>query len=325
MKISNKRRILSLAIASAALVPFLSHASAAEDFPTRPIKIMIGFPPGGSSDAPMRVLAEQAAKIFKQPVIIENKTGAGGTLAALQLQNVPADGYTLAVAPISVFRMPYVTEYKMDPLKELRYVIGLTGYAFGIVVQESSPITSFEELVEYSKKTPVTYSTAGPLTTNHLTMEQISELSGGQFNHIPYKGAAESVNAVLGGHVDMSAEASSWIPHVKDGRLRLLVVWGDKRMPSFPDVPTLREVGIDLAQTSPWGIVAPKDTDPAIVEKLHDVFKIAMETPEFAKILSSYDMTPEYRSSEEYYEYAVQSTNDQKEVLDKLGLLKDKK
>lgn len=322
MKIISRRRILSLLLAGAAFVPFLSQAQSADSYPSRPIKIMIGFPPGGSTDAPMRALAEKASQILKQPVIIENKAGAGGTLAALQLQNVPNDGYTLAVAPIGVFRMPFVTDFKMEPLTDLEYVIGLTGYAFGIVVPESSPIKSFEDLVEYGKKNTISYSTAGPMTSNHLTMEQIAARTGMQVSHIPYKGAAESVNAVLGGHVDASAEASSWAPHVKDGKLRLLVVWGNQRMKSFPDVPTLREVGIDMAQTSPWGIVAPKGTDPAIVAKIHDVFKEAMESPDFIRILDSYDMTPEYRSSEDYYNFAVQSTKEQKEVLDRLGLSK---
>lgn len=322
MKLMSRRRILSLLIAGAALVPFASQAKNADSYPSRPIKIMIGFAPGGSTDAPMRVLAEKASAILKQPVIIENKPGAGGTLAALQLQNVPNDGYTLGLAPISVFRMPFVTDFKMDPLTDLTYVIGLTGYAFGIVVPASSQIQTFQDLVEYSKTNPVSYSTAGPLTSNHLTMEQIAERTGMQVNHIPFKGAAESVNAVLGGHVDAAAEASAWIPHVKDGKLRLLVVWGAQRMKSFPDVPTLREVGIDMAQSSPWGIVAPKGTDPAIVQKLHDTFKEAMQSEDFMRMLDSYDMVPEYRSSEEFAAFAVESTNEQKAVLERLGLMK---
>src|SRR5699024_12324935 len=125
------------------------------------------------------------------------------------------------------------------------YVIGLTGYAFGIVVPESSPFQTFEELVEYAQDNSISYGTAGPLTSNHLRMEQIAEKTGMQVEHIPYKGAAESINAVLGEPVDASAAASAWVPHVKDGRLRLLVVWSGKRFKGFPDVTTLEQVGND--------------------------------------------------------------------------------
>ncbi|HLS17479.1 MAG TPA: tripartite tricarboxylate transporter substrate binding protein [Paenalcaligenes sp.] len=323
MRFFSRRRILSILLATAASLPFIGTVQAADDFPSRPIKIYIGFPPGGSTDAPMRVLAEKAADILGQPIVVENKTGAGGTLATLQLQNAVNDGHTLALAPISLYRMPFVTNFQMDPLNELSYVIGLTGYAFGIVVPESSPFQTFEELVEYAQDNPISYGTAGPLTSNHLTMEQIAEKTGMQVEHIPYKGAAESINAVLGEHVDASAEASAWVPHVADGKLRLLVVWSGERLKSFPDVPTLQEVGIDMVQTSPWGIVAPKDTDPAIVKKLHDAFKEAMESQEFIDMLDNYDMTPHYMNSQEFKEFAIESTAEQKAILERLGLMEN--
>src|SRR5699024_12250979 len=123
-------------------------------------------------------------------------------------------------------------------------------------------------IFEYAQDNSISYGTAGPLTSNHLTMEQIAEKTGMQVEHIPYKGAAESINAVLGEHVDASAEASAWVPHVKDGKLRLLVVWSGERLKTFHDVPTLQEVGVDMVQTSPWGIVAHKGTDPEVGGKL---------------------------------------------------------
>ncbi|HLR30082.1 MAG TPA: tripartite tricarboxylate transporter substrate binding protein [Paenalcaligenes sp.] len=319
----SRRRILSLLLAAIASLPFISTVHAAQDFPNRSIKIYIGFPPGGSTDAPMRVLAEKAADILGQPIVVENKTGAGGTLATLQLQNAANDGHTLALAPISLYRMPFVTNFQMDPLNDLSYVIGLTGYAFGIVVPESSPFQTFEELVEYAQDNSISYGTAGPLTSNHLTMEQIAEKTGMQVEHIPYKGAAESINAVLGEHVDASAEASAWVPHVKDGKLRLLVVWSGERLKSFPDVPTLQEVGVDMVQTSPWGIVAPKGTDPEVVSKLHDAFKEAMESQEFIDMLDNYDMTPHYMNSEEFKAFAIESTAEQKATLERLGLMEN--
>src|SRR5699024_11068458 len=111
-----------------------------------------------------------------------------------------------------------------------------------------------------------------------------------------------------GEHVDASAEASAWVPHVKDGKLRLLVVWSGERLKSFPDVPTLQEVGVDMVQTSPWGIVAPKGTDPEVVSKLHDAFKEAMESQEIIDMLDNYDMTPHYMNSEQFKACASEST-----------------
>ncbi|MEJ8846673.1 tripartite tricarboxylate transporter substrate binding protein [Variovorax rhizosphaerae] len=294
----------------------------AEAYPSRPIKIMIGFAPGGSTDGPMRVLAEKVGGILKQPVIIENKPGAGGVIPAQNLQASPADGYTLAIAPANVYRIPYTTELKWDPAKDLTYIIGLTGYAFGIVVPASSPIKNLKDFVDQAKARPgqLSYSSPGIATTNHLTMEQVSRQFGIQLNHIPYKGSADSLQAVVGGQVDAAAETSAFVPFVDSGKLRLIAVWGAKRMARYPDVPTLKESGVNIVQTSPWGLVAPKGLDPAIAAKLHAAFKQAMETREFKEVLAKYDMEPDYRSPKDYQAFAVDSMKREKTTLDLLGL-----
>lgn len=309
-----------------ALTSFLApvEAVASDNFPSRPIKLMVGFAPGGSTDSPVRVLAELVSKTLGQTVVVENKTGAGGTMPAATLQNVPADGYTLGITSMGMYRMPYTLGIKWNPVEDLSYVIGLTGYAFGIVVQDSSPIKTWQDFVAAAKNQPgmLTYSTTGVASTQHLTMEQISRHAGVELNHIPFKGSAEAIQALMGGHVDMAAETSAWAPFVKANKLRLLVTWGEQRMKTFPDVPTLREVGIPMSQSSYWGIVAPKGTDPEVVKKLHDAFKLAMEQPGFAEALAKYDMLPHYRSSQEFYEFAAQTMKEQKEILDQLGLSK---
>ncbi len=312
----------AMAACSFAFAPF-AHADAAKDFPSRPIKLMVGFAPGGSTDAPVRVLAELASKRLGQPIVIENKTGVGGTMPAATLQNVNADGYTLGITSMGMYRMPYTVGIKWDPVEDLTPVIGLTGYAFGIVVQDSSPIKTWEDFVAAAKEKPgmITYGTTGIASTQHLTMEQISRHVGIELNHIPFKGSAEALQALAGGHVDSAAETSAWAPFVQSGRMRVLVTWGEKRLAAFPDVPTLREVGIPMSHTSYWGMVAPKDTDPAIVTKLHDAFKEAMEQPEFAEALAKYDMAPHYRSPQEFYEFGKQAMREQKEILDELGLI----
>ncbi|HQR98546.1 MULTISPECIES: tripartite tricarboxylate transporter substrate binding protein [Comamonadaceae] len=314
--------LAALLLSAVAVLPAAHAQDQSTAWPVRPIKIVIGFAPGGSTDTPMRVLAESASKLLKQPVIIENKPGAGGTLPAVAMQSAPNDGYTLGIASLGVYRLPYTTDLKWDPAKDLTYVIGLTGYAFGVVVPSSSPIKTWADYLAAAKAKPgqLTYGTPGVATTNHLTMEQISRMAGIQLNHIPYKGTGETMQALLGQQIDSAGETSAWAPHVKDGKMRLLVTWGAKRMASFPDVPTLREVGIPLSQTSHWGLIAPKGTDPAVVTRLHNVFKQAMEQPEFKKALARYDMEPEYRSSKDFHQFAVDTMKQEKEILDALGL-----
>lgn len=291
-------------------------------WPARPIKILVGFPPGGSTDAPVRMLADTVSRILKQPFVVENRAGAGGTLPAVVLQTAMGDGYTLGISSAGISRLPFTTDLKWNPPKDLTYIIGLTGYAFGIVVPSASPIKTWADYVARAKSNPgaISYSTPGTATTNHLTMERVSLKAGIHLNHIPFKGSAESLQALLAGHVDSAAETSAWAPFVRDGRLRLLVTWGTSRMAGFPQVPTLQEVGVPLSQTSPWGLIAPRGLDARIVAKLHDAFKFAMEQPEFTQALARYEMEPSYMSSRDFQAFAVRSMAQEKEILDALGL-----
>ena len=306
-----------------ATVPLLAVAQGETSaYPERPIRILLPFAAGGSTDGPMRVLAKNVSESLKQPVVIDYRPGAGGTLAVQTVHSAKPDGYTLAVAVASVYRMPYTMKINWNPASDLTYVIGITGYAFGIVVPASSPFTSLDALIVHAKAHPgkLTYSTPGVATTNHLTMEKVSRQIGIKLNHIPYKGSGESLQALLAGQVDAAAETSAFVPLIQAGKLRLLAVWGEKRMARFPEVPTLKEKGIDMVQTSPWGLVAPKGTNPAIVRKLHDAFKQAMETEDFKTILAQFDMTPEYKSSEDFQQFAASSTQKEKKLIEELGL-----
>jgi tripartite-type tricarboxylate transporter receptor subunit TctC len=320
-----RRRALAY-LAGPALLgsPAARSAEDANAYPTRPIKILIGFPPGGSTDGPVRVLAEAVSKILKQPLIVENRAGAGGTLPAVALQATAADGYTLGISSLGINRLPYTTGIKWNPASDLSYIIGLTGYAFGIVVPAASPIRTWADYVAAAKANPgkVTFSTPGVATTNHLTMEIIARRAGITLNHIPYKGSADSLQALLAGQVDSAAETSAWAPFVRDGKMRLIATWGAKRMNGFPDAPTLRELGVPLTQTSPWGLIAPKGLDVTIAKRLHDVFKFAMEQPEFRQALARYEMEPAYLSSAAFQTFTVQSMRQEKDILDALGLSK---
>ena len=303
----------------------LSAATWAADFPTRPIRLLVGFPAGGPTDITMRVIAENAGKILGQPVIIENKPGAGGTLPASTVVTSQPDGYTVGQSPLGIFRMPYTQKMTWDPLKDLTYVINLTGYTFGMTVPANSPFKTWQEFVAYAKANPgkVTYGSAGGnLTSPHLTMERIAEAAGIELTHVPYKGSADLMLAVMSGQLMAVADSTGFAPHVEAGKLRVLNTWGEKRLDKFPDAPTLKELGYDMVQNSPFGIGAPRGTPPEVVAKIHDAFKKAMEEPSYVAALAKYDMLPNYMSSADYTRFAQDTFGREKALIEKLGLAK---
>ena len=188
-----RRHLLQSAAALAAPSFATLGIAQAQGFPSRPIKLLVAFPAGGPTDITMRALADNASKVLGQPVIVENKPGAGGTLPAQQLQTSAADGYTLAQIPLGVFRLPYTTKINWDPVKDIAYVLNVTGYAFGLVVPADSPLKSWTHFVGWARANPgrLTYGSTGTLTSPHLTMELIAQKLGLQLQHIPYKGSAD--------------------------------------------------------------------------------------------------------------------------------------
>jgi tripartite-type tricarboxylate transporter receptor subunit TctC len=318
----HRRHLLQFAAASAALPALGARAQA--PFPNRPIKLIVAFPAGGPTDLTMRTLADNASRALGQVVIVENKPGAGGTLPAQQLQTAPADGYTIGQIPLGVFRMPYTTKINWDPVRDINYVIGLTGYAFGIVVPTDSPFKTWADFVAYAKANPgrLTYGSTGALTSPHLTTELLAQRLGIQLQHVPYKGSADLMQAVMGGHLMAAADSTGFAQLVEAGKLRVLNTWGDKRLEKFPDAPTLKELGLDIVQNSPFGLGAPRDTPPEVVKRLHDGFRTAMQDPAYLQALGRYDMVPIYMDSGQYRRFAQQTYGQEKALIEKLGLAK---
>ena len=298
--------------------------TSAQAFPGRPLKLIVAFPAGGPTDITMRVLADNASKILGQPVVVENKPGAGGTLPAQTLQSTPADGYTLAQIPLGVFRLPYTTKITWDPIKDLAYVLNVTGYAFGLVVPSDSPLKSWTHFVGWAKANPgkLSYGSTGTMTSPHLTMELIAQKLGIELLHIPYKGSADLMQSILGGNIMAAADSTGFAPQVEAGKLRVLNTWGEARLAKFPDAPTLKELGLGLVQNSPFGIAAPRGTPPAVVKRLHDAFKQAMEQASYTNALAKYDMVPMYMSTAGYTRFAQETFVREKTLVEKLGLLK---
>ena len=316
-----RRHLVHLA-GAAMLAPVLT--ARAQTFPLKPVKLVIAFPAGGPTDITMRSLADAASKILGQPVIVENKPGAGGTLPAQALQTSAADGYTLAQIPLGVFRLPYTTKINWDPIKDISYVLNVTGYAFGLVVPIDSSLKTWTHFVGWAKANPgkLSFGSTGTLTSPHLTMELIAQKLGLELLHVPYKGSADLMQAVMGGHIMAAADSTGFAPLVESGKLRVLNTWGAERLSKFPDAPTLKELGLDLVQNSPFGIGAPRDTPAPVVKRLHDAFKQAMEQDSYKTALARYDMVPMYMSSAGYSKFAAETFAREKALVEKLGLAK---
>jgi tripartite-type tricarboxylate transporter receptor subunit TctC len=297
--------------------------SEAADFPTKPVTLICPWPPGGSTDVMMRSLAEATGKHLGQPVVIDNKPGGAGTVgAATMAATAKPDGYTIAQMPISVFRLPFMIKATWDPLKDFTYIIHVTGYTFGVVVKADAPWKTWKDFLAYAKANPgkVRYATPGAGTTLHITMEQIAHNEGIKWTQVPMKGGAETTPAVLGGHVEATADSTGWGPQVDAGNLRLLVTWGNTRTKRWPNVPTLKEQGQGIVSNSPFGFAGPKGMDPRVVKVLHDAFRKGMEEPAYLKTLEQLDMEPFYKNSEDYTAYVKELVVEAKAQVELLGL-----
>jgi tripartite-type tricarboxylate transporter receptor subunit TctC len=313
------KRLILLVAAS---VAFAMNAQA-QQFPTRPITLIVPSVAGGGTDVAVRALATATEKHLGQPIIIENRPGASGTLAPANMAaNAKPDGYTLAQLQITMFRMPFIQKTTYDPTKDFTYIINVGSYTFGTVVRADAPWKTFNELLDYAKANPgkLNYGTPGAGTSLHITMEQIAKARGIKWTQVPFKGGAETMNALLGGHIDLLADTPGWAGLVNTGQFRLLATWGAQRTKNWPDVPTLKEMGIDMVSNSPFGIGGPKGMDPAVVKVLHDAFKKGMEEQSYKDAMFRLDMEPNYLSTADYHAYAMQEVIEQKRLVDELGL-----
>jgi tripartite-type tricarboxylate transporter receptor subunit TctC len=321
-EIRERRRQVLLACA---LWPLAGAARAQANYPDRPIRLIVQVPAGTAADAMMRAMGEFVSRRFGQPVIVENRVGASGTLGPVSVAKTAApDGYTLTVIPVSLFRLPYMQDVNFNPSTDFTYIANLSAYTFGTVVRAESPIRSFAQMVEMAKQRPdeLTYATPGAGSTQHLTMEQICTRANIRLKHIPYKGTPDALVALLGGHVDMVADASAWTPMVEAGKARLLCTWGATRPKKWKDVPTLTELGIPLVADSPTGIGGPKGMDPAVIAKVRDAFAAALSDPKVQETLETLQMVPRYMDTETYNKFVTTEIRDSKPLIERLGLSK---
>jgi len=319
--VSLSRRHLVAGLAASLAAPHLVRAQA---FPARPIKYICPWPAGGSTDVVIRAFAESAGKILGQQVIVENKPGAGGMLGANELVQAKPDGYTLSQLPHGVFRIPHMQKTAFDTLADFTWIACLTGYTFGLVVPADSPIKSIKDLVDYAKANPekFSYGSTGIGTSPHLAVEEFAQRAGIKLNHVPFKGNADNMQAVLGGHTMAASDATGWAPHVDAGKLRLLATYGSKRTKRWPNVPTLDELGYRTVSDSPFGVCGPKGMDAAVVKTLQDAFRKTLDDPAVISTLEKYDQPVIYMDSATYTRWARETFATEKATMERLGLAK---
>lgn len=310
----------ALLAASPAL--FAPHAFA-QGFPTRPIMLICPFTAGGTADVQLRVLAAAAAKELGQPIVVETRAGAAGTIGPASLVSLPPDGHTLSMATgIALLRQPFIRPTRYDPAKDFSYVIGVTRFELGVAVKAEAPWRNLADFIADAKRNPgkIAYGTVGTATAMHTAMLQLSDLAGIECTHIPFKGSGDVFTALSGGHVQVISETSGWAPFVDSGKFRLLGVYSESRLQRWPNAPTIKEQGYDIVDSVPWGIVGPAGMDARVMKTLHDAFRKALTDPSFVKTLALLGQEPWGLDSQAYRDYMVSRIPIERELVTKYRL-----
>ena len=313
-----RRHLLALAALALAAPAVLAQA-----FPSRPITLIVPWPAGGSTDRHLRVLAEAASKQLGQNVIVQNVPGGGGTTGpgTMALTAKP-DGYTIAQFPMGMLRIPHMQKTAWHPINDFSHIIGVTGYTFGFVVRSDSPYKTFTDFIDAARKQPgkIDFGSTGTGTSPHLLIEEVADAAKVELNHIPFKGNADLMQALLGGHVMSASDATGWDKFVDAGQMRLLVSFGEQRIKRWPNVPTAKELGYKVVANSPYGLVGPKGMDPAVMKTLHDAFKKAIDDPKHVEVLEQLNQPVWYKNSADYAAWARESLVKEKVLIERLGL-----
>lgn len=312
----------SLVLGPMLALPGLARAQPAR-FPDRPVTLIVPFPAGGTTDVQMRALAEAATRHFGQQVIIENRPGAGSTLGAQAVARARPDGYMVAQMTLPAIRIPLMQRMSYDPRRDVTPVIHLTGYTFTIMVRGDSPWRRWQDLVADARanRGRHRWGNTGAIGTPHLTMIELAEREGLEVEHVPFRGEADALQAVLGGHIEASTAGTGYAQLAQEGKIRFLTVWTRARLARFPDLPTLLELGYEgMVVTSPYGLVAPPGLDPAILASLHEGFRRALHDPAHLAVLERLDQPLEYLDPEAYARFLAATIEQESRRIERLGL-----
>jgi tripartite-type tricarboxylate transporter receptor subunit TctC len=270
----------------------LSPLACAQNYPERPIRIVVPLPPGGSPDTIARVLSQGLQAVWSQPLVVENRTGGSQNIGAEVVAKSPPDGYTWLLAPDNVFSVnPHLGKPPFDPLTDFAAVTEVARIQFLLVVPPSVPVSSVEELIAYAKARPgeLNFGSSGNGSPQHLGATLFQVLTGTRMNHVPYKGAAPAVADLLPGRIQVwIGAANTLLPHIKDGKLRLLGSTAPARFPNLGDVPTIAEAGVPGYALDPWlGLFMPARVSSDIISKVNAEVVRILNAPELKSRLAS--------------------------------------
>lgn len=321
------RSLLLRALAAAALgAAALSPALAQSTWPDKPIRVILPFPPGGPSDMVIRVLTDKLLVSLKQPIVVENKPGAGGNIGATVVARAAPDGYTWLWTPDSVLTVnPHVYKQTGFKTEDFIPVSMATEFSSTLVCHPKVGVKTLKELIAKAKTTPMSYASGGAGVPGHLSMELLLTMAGFDMSHVPYKGPAPAMLDVLAGQVDCGLLAGPTVlPHVNGGRLLALAVSGAKRSPVLPDVPTLDEAGVKGYQAD-FGLVllAPKGTPEAVVNRFRQAFVEALKSPDVVEKLRANDQVVVASTGAEAARSLEASANKWGEVVRRIKLTVD--
>ena len=284
-------RTLRSLLQAAGVLLLLSAAAAAQDYPTKPVRLIIPFPPGGSNDVVGRMIATHLGEHLGKQVIVDNRSGAGGVIGTEIAANAPPDGYTLLVVSIAHAVNPWLYKLNYDPIKSFAPV-GIMGSGPNVLaINPGLPVNSVKELIALAKQKPgeIQYASAGVGSFQHLGSELFKLEAGVDMLHVPFKGGGPAMIDVMGGHTKLLfSSLVQTTPQIKAGKLKALGTGGTKRSPVLPDVPTIAEAGVPTYEAvNWWGIVAPAGTPQPLIDKLHQAIEAVQTSPEVEKQFAS--------------------------------------
>ena len=295
-------------------------------YPDKPVKIIIGFPAGGPLDAHIRLLVDKLQSALGQTVIVDYKAGAGGAVGAQFVAQSPADGYTVLLANTGtmVINPAIYTKSPYDTLKDFQPIARTAQQPLALIVNKDVQANTLKEFIAYAKANPgkLNYGSAGNGGISHLVPEMLKSETGIFMVHIPFKGSAQTLQAVMGGHTMGMSDSTGWGQMVDAGKLRLLATYGSKRTTRWSTVPTLNDLGYDTVADSPYGVCGPKNMDPAVVKILHDAFKKTLTDPAVLAVFAQFDQPVIEMNTEEYTKFARDNYQKEKVIIEKLGLAK---
>lgn len=318
------RAIRLLALAAFVLLPALAQAQ--ESYPDKPVSMLVPFPPGGVADTVGRPVAEAMARALGQPVVVENKGGAGGGIGMAQVAKSRPDGYTVLMSLSSVVVLPQADRVLQRPplftLDQLKPVARFTADPTVLAVRADSPWKSYAEFIAAARSRPgaLSFGSSGNYGTMHVPMEQLKAATGTFMLHVPYTGAGPAVLALLGGQIDaISTGPSSIAQQVKSGRLRVLAHWGEGRLPSMPEVPSLRELGVPISYSQWSGLFVPAGTPEAVVARLRQAARAAVSDARAQQALAASGTSFQYQDQADFERFVQEDARTMAAVVQRIG------